>query len=198
MKILILFAHPAFQKSFSNQELVKELRSLEGVTFHDLYEEYPEFDIDIDREKELLSKHDCIIFQHPFFWYSTPAILKEWEDLVLEHGWAFGRGGDHLEGKLFFNSLTAGGPKSAYRKGGFQNYTVKELLAPLTQTANLCKMIALPPFIVYGTHAIEKAELEEYRESYHQLLNSIVNDSFDVEKAKEYDSLNDYLTDKDN
>lgn len=28
--------------------------------------------------------------QHPFYWYSTPALLKEWQDLVLEHGWAYG------------------------------------------------------------------------------------------------------------
>ena len=67
MKVLILFAHPAFQKSRSNSYMVKDLNKIEGVTFHDLYESYPEFDIDIDQEKKLCEEHDCIIFQHPFF-----------------------------------------------------------------------------------------------------------------------------------
>ena len=105
MKVLILFAHPAFQKSRSNRLLVKDLDKIEGVTFHDLYEMYPDFNIDIKHEKKLCEVNDVIIFQHPFFWYSTPAILKEWQDLVLEHGWAYGSEGKALENKLFFNSI---------------------------------------------------------------------------------------------
>jgi glutathione-regulated potassium-efflux system ancillary protein KefG len=198
MNVLILFAHPAFQKSFSNQQLLEGINLVEGVTFHDLYEEYPEFDIDIKREQELLSNHDCIIFHHPLFWYSTPALLKEWQDLVLEHGWAFGKDGNELRGKLFFNVITAGGPPSAYTREGFQYYTIKEFLAPLIQTAKLCKMHALPPFVVYGTHAINEQELHEYRENYHQLLKDIVNGNFDPDKMKSYDSLNEYLKGKEN
>ena len=80
-KILILFAHPAFEKSRVNLHLAEAVKDLEGVYFHDLYQEYPDFHFDIDREQELLLQHDIIIFHHPFFWYSTPAILKEWQDL---------------------------------------------------------------------------------------------------------------------
>jgi glutathione-regulated potassium-efflux system ancillary protein KefG len=89
MKILVLFAHPAFHKSKANKFFVDELSEVEGVTLHDLYQEYPEFDIDVKREQALLKEHDIIVFQFPLFWYSTPAILKEWQDLVLEHDWAF-------------------------------------------------------------------------------------------------------------
>ena len=38
MKVLILFAHPAFHKSHTNKILIKGLAEMEGVTFHDLYE----------------------------------------------------------------------------------------------------------------------------------------------------------------
>ena len=51
------------------------------------------------REQELLLQHKIIVWQHPFYWYSSPALLKEWIDLVLEHGWAYGRKGDMLKGK---------------------------------------------------------------------------------------------------
>jgi Flavodoxin-like fold. len=53
-KILILFAHPRFEKSKTNRALLKNIGRLEGVTLNDLYEQYPDFNIDIDREKELL------------------------------------------------------------------------------------------------------------------------------------------------
>lgn len=76
MKVLIIFAHPAFHKSHVNKILLDGLEKFDDVTIHDLYEVYPDFDIDIKREQELLSQHDCIVFHYPLFWYSTPALLK--------------------------------------------------------------------------------------------------------------------------
>jgi len=92
-KILILFAHPAMQKSRVNKRLIEPLSNVEGVTFHDLYDSYPDLYIDVEREKSLLLENDIIIFHHPFYWYSSPAIIKEWQDLVLEFGFAYGPGG---------------------------------------------------------------------------------------------------------
>ena len=40
-----------------------------------------------------------IVFQHPVYWYSSPAILKEYQDLVLEYGFAYGHDGHALDGK---------------------------------------------------------------------------------------------------
>ena len=197
MKVLILFAHPAFQKSFTNRTLVEDIEKIEGVTFHDLYETYPEFDIDLEKEKELLANHDCIIFHHPFFWYSTPAILKEWQDIVLEHGWAFGTNGTALKGKLFFNVLTAGAAPQAYTTEGIQNHTINQLLSPLRQTATFCNMIPLPPFVVFGTHAINEEELDNYKFNYHQLLKRIVNDRIDLDEIKKHETLNEYLRGED-
>ena len=88
-RILVLFAHPALEKSRVNKRLIKEVENIENVTFHDLYEEYPDFYIDIKREQKLLTENDIIIFHHPMYWYSIPAQLKQWEDLVMEHNWAY-------------------------------------------------------------------------------------------------------------
>jgi len=190
-KILILFAHPALQKSRINKALIKGLNQIDGVTFHDLYQAYPEFDIDVEKEKLLLLDHQVVIFHHPFFWYSTPAILKEWQDLVLEHGWAYGSKGDALRGKLFFNVITSGGRREAYSGDGYNRFKLRTLLAPIEQTANLCKMIYLPPFAVQGTHSIKPEEVEQYRENYHLLLTSLRDDKIDISKAKTLEYLND-------
>jgi glutathione-regulated potassium-efflux system ancillary protein KefG len=192
-KILILFAHPALQKSRINKSLIKGISQIDGVTFHDLYQAYPEFDIDVENEKRLLEEHQVVIFHHPLFWYSTPAILKEWQDLVLEHGWAYGSKGTALRDKVFFNVLTSGGRREAYTGEGYIPFSLRILLSPIEQTANLCKMIYLPPFTVQGTHSIQPEEVEEYRKKYHLLLTSLRDEKVDLAKAKTLEYLNDYF-----
>lgn len=170
MRVLILFAHPALEKSRVNRVLIQGLDQIEGVTFHDLYEAYPDFDIDVPREQSLLLEHETIVLHHPFYWYSTPALIKQWEDLVLEHGWAYGREGDALRGKRLMSVITAGGRQTAYQAGGYNCYPVTELLRPIEQTARLCGMVYLPPFIVYGTHSMELSQVEEHAAKYHRLV----------------------------
>ena len=97
--MLVLFAHPAFQKSRVNRVMIDAIRTLPGVHFQDLYEAYPEFNIDVPHEQRLLAANDVIIMQYPFFWYSIPAIIKERLDLVLEHNWAYGSHATALHGK---------------------------------------------------------------------------------------------------
>lgn len=193
MKVLILFAHPAFHKSKVNKLMVEGLSEIKGITFHDLYQEYPETDIDVKHEQKLLTEHDVIIFQFPVFWYSTPSILKEWQDLVLEHGWAFGSKGNELKGKLFLCSVTAGGPKSAYQVGSYHNHTINQLLSPLRQTSVLCKMNPLPPFVVHGSHAIEEYEIQTHKNELLKLLDEFTNNNFSYADAIKYDYLNDYI-----
>lgn len=192
-KILLIFAHPAFQKSRVNARLTEGLMEMEGITFHDLYQAYPEFDIDVAAEQRLLSDHDVIVFHHPFFWYSTPALLKEWQDLVLEHGWAYGSQGNQLKDKWFFNIITTGGSAAAYSQQGYNFYTLRQLLAPIEQTAKLCKMVFLPPYVVHGTHAITPAEIAAFRDDGQRLLAMIRDEEFDLAAAVQLQYLNDYL-----
>ena len=65
--VLVLFAHPAFERSRVNRALVDEIRGVDNITVHDLYEAYPDFQIDIKREQQLLLQHDIIVLQHPFY-----------------------------------------------------------------------------------------------------------------------------------
>ncbi len=163
MRILILFAHPALEKSRLHRRLIHDLPDLPGLTFHDLYEEYPTFDIDVTREQALLTAHDLIILQHPMYWYSTPALLKQWQDLVLEHGWAYGSTGKALHGKRMLNLITSGGTEAAYQPQGYNRFTVRQFLAPIEQTARLCGMEYLPPYVIHGTHRMDEAAIGRAR-----------------------------------
>lgn len=190
--ILVLFAHPAFDSSRINRILIDGLSSTDHITFHDLYEAYPEMDIDVRHEQELALQHDIIVFHHPFYWYSTPAILKEWLDLVLEHGWAYGKEGKALKDKVLFNCITAGGHRQAYCEQGYNRFTVRQLLAPIEQSAYLCKMTFLPPFVVHGTHSISLEEVAKYKNQYDTLLSDLSNERMNLTTASKLNYLNDY------
>lgn len=172
-RVLVLFAHPALHRSRVQRALAKAVRDLAGVTFHDLYEAYPDFDVDVVREQGLLAAHDAVVLQHPFYWYSTPPLVKQWIDLVLEHGWAYGPGGDALAGKRFLCAISAGGREDAYCAEGPNRFSVRALLAPIEQTAHLCGMRFLDPFVVYGTHGLGAAEIDAAAAAYAERIAAL-------------------------
>ena len=189
-RILILFAHPALEKSRVNRRLAAGVQDLDGVTFHDLYEEYPDFAIDVPREQRLLVEHDIIVLQHPFFWYSTPAMLKEWQDLVLQHGWAYGSEGKKLVGKRALNVLTTGGRESAYQTDGYNQFTMRQFLVPLQQTFRLCGVKYLPPFVVHGTLKMPPEQMQSHVEDYRRLLEALRDDRLELGAADDHPRLN--------
>lgn len=192
-KVLILFAHPVLEKSRVQKQLIQGIRNIKGVTFHDLYEAYPTLDINVKHEQELLLDHDIIIFQHPFYWYSSPAIIKQWQDLVLEHGWAYGSNGIALAGKKLLNVISCGGPRAVYSPEGRNRFTIRQFLAPFDQTAVLCKMQYMPPFAVHGTHRLTPDDMEQYAIQYRQLLTALVQNRISDNEWNSVDYLNDLI-----
>lgn len=183
-RILLLFAHPALEKSRVHRRLVSEVQTISGITFNDLYERYPAFDIDIRREQALLVDHDLIVLQHPFFWYSTPALVKQWEDLVLEHGWAYGSQGNALRGKRMLSIISTGGRADAYHHDGYNRFTMRELLSPIEQTAYLCGMDYLPPLVFHGTHRMNEADIEQAAQTYREVLELLRDDRIDLAQLR--------------
>jgi glutathione-regulated potassium-efflux system ancillary protein KefG len=182
-KLLILFAHPALEKSRVHSRLLHHIKHLDNVHVHDLYEIYPDLDIDIQKEQQLLLEHDVIVWQHPFYWYSAPAMIKQWQDLVLEHNWAYGKHGRMLAGKRVFNAISCGGPMEAYTAQGYNHFTVRHLLAPFEQTARLCHMKYMPPFVVHGTHRLNMPDIEMHAIQYEQVLTALANDRFSEQEC---------------
>lgn len=195
-RILILFAHPLFEKSNANAALVNSIPNSPNITFHDLYQEYPDFDIDMQREQEILLMHDIIIWHHPMYWYSCPPLLKQWIDIVLEHGWAYGKEGIALKGKLLMQVITTGGQKENYSVAGRDRHTITQLLEPFTQTAKVCNMEYLPPFVVHGTHSMNNEGYLKNAKRYAQLLEFLENKKIDPTELSEFDYFNDWLATK--
>ena len=182
--LIVYYAHPGHKYSTANKMMTAEAKKVDGITFVDLYAEYPRFEINIEREQQRLLDHDVVLFQFPMFWYSTPSLLKEWIDLVLEHGFAYGHQGDKLTGKCMLLAVTAAGNQEAYTQQGYQHYPIRTFLTPLEQTAKLCHMEFSAPYVLYGSLVAEEhGELQPHVDGYRKLLEAIRDDRYDFEKA---------------
>lgn len=190
MKTLILFAHPRLERSKFNKALIAKVPAHQDLTFIDLYEAYPDFNIDIETEKQRLLDHDLVIWQHPIYWYSCPPLLKQWIDMVLEFGWAYGPGGNALQGKKIFNCVTTGGASEAYQHEGRNRFTLREFLAPFDQTAYLCKMKYLPPFAIMGTHRLNAEQSRAAVDQYERMLHALLNNEIDLDAATGLELMN--------
>ena len=160
--ILVIYAHPAPHRSPLHRRLAETARALAGVELRDLYETYPDFDIDADAERARLAAARLLVFLHPFRWYGMPALMKEWMEAVLLPGWAYddGRHGGEcaLRGKGFWLVTTTGSGPDAYGPGGLHGRPFADFLAPYEATAALCGMDWIAPLVVHGAaQATQKA-----------------------------------------
>lgn len=193
-RILVLFAHPRTDRSEVNVRLADAARAVDAVTLVDLYAEYPSFDVDVDLEQQRLLDHDVIVLQHPVYWYSGPALLKEWLDLVLEHGFAYGADGTALAGKLLLNAVTAGGRREVYTRDSGYRLELRDFFAPFEQTALLCRMRYLPPFALFAAgHAVVERRLDGHAAAYRRLLTALAEGRLDIDRAVREDTLSDHL-----
>ena len=124
----------------------------------------------MEREQADLLAHDRIVFQFPFYWYSVPPLFKKWMDDVLKFNFAYGTKGDKLAGKDMQLIVSVGGPAEAYKPGGYNNFSIPELLKPLQQTANLTRMQFLPPLWMHGAVAVNEDEIRGAMDSWLELL----------------------------
>ncbi len=180
-KILINLFHPNLENSRGSKALLDAVEDMPNVTIRNMYEEYPDFQINAASEQGILLAHDVIIFQHPLFWLSSPALFKQWQDTVLEKGFAFPPGeGDKLAGKLWLSVVTTGGPAEGYAKEGPFKADFEDILIPFRLTATYCSMKWQPVFTVTSVmpeddawmRAITEEELQAKAAEYRKLLES--------------------------
>ncbi len=193
-KILVLFAHPLQHKSKLNVQMIRSIEGVEGITVNDLYNTYPDFFIDVKKEQELLMAHDIIIWHHPFYWFSAPAIIKEWFDLVLEYGFAFGSEGNALVGKSSMSVVTTGALKDVYNAENANRFELKDYLLPYQQSSLLCKMNYLPPFAVHGSHLLSNQQIERAAAVYKQVLIALRDEKFSLEEIQQFNYTNEMIT----
>lgn len=166
MKVLVIVAHPNIEESIMNRTWVGELKKHSEITVHELYKEYPDEKIDIEREQMLCEEHERIVWQFPFYWYSSPPLLKKWQDEVLTHGWAYGSEGNKLHNKELILAVSTGSAKERYQAGGRNQYSMSELLKPFQATSNLIGTKFLPAFIFNGTYTASEEQIKESAKAY--------------------------------
>jgi len=193
-KIAILIFHPLLHKSRVNRSLLKAVEGLEGVSVRYMYDLYPEYQIDIKKEQELFLENDIIIWQHPLYWYSSPSLLKEWLDLVLEHGFAYGKAGRALEGKSVMSAISAGGRRDTYGSVEGVAFSIRHLLAPFEQTVKLCRMHYLPPFVTHGTHLLNAEQIKKAADEYKRIITELRDGSLPMEELKKAEYINDLIS----
>lgn len=176
MKIMVVTAHPNFENSRVNKRWIEELEKQGDITVNNLNVKYPDEVIDKEAEQALLLEHDRIVFQYPWYWYNMPPLLRKWQDLVLEYGFAFGPGGTKLSGKDYVVAISVGGPEVSYQAGGYNTFTISEFLKPMQQTANLTGMNFLPAFKIHSAVVITDEDLEKSAVDY---VNHITDPELD-------------------
>ncbi|MDB5452638.1 MAG: oxidoreductase [Caulobacteraceae bacterium] len=167
---LVIFAHPVLERARVGPGLLAAAQGAPHVEIRDLYELYPDFTVDVEAEQEALLRHERIVLQFPFFWYAAPALLKEWLDLVLTHGFAYGEAGLALKGKVLACAISTGGGRAAYQTQGHNRFTIDEFLRPFDQTAHLCNMRWANPFVVHGAAVLNEADLAREAARYAEYL----------------------------
>lgn len=170
-KTLIILAHPNMADSRLNKALIEAIKDEPHITIHDIYAQYKTAEnIDVKKEQELLISHERIVFQFPLYWFSTPGLLKDWQDKVLEYGFAFGQDGDKLAGKEFKAAVTIGSPEYAYQAGAYGNFSVSEMLRPLQAMATFTRMTFTMTFTLHRALKITDEELKQKGVEYKNLL----------------------------
>ena len=172
--ILVIYAHPAPHRSPVHRRLAETARALAGVELCDLYEYYPDFDIDGEQERARLAAAHLLVFLHPFRWYGMPALVKEWMDVVLQPGWAYNddnhTGECALRGKSLWLVTTTGSGPDAYRPGGLHGRPFTDFLAPYEATAALCGMDWIAPLVMHGAAQATPDAVEAHAADFRRRL----------------------------
>lgn len=179
MKTLVNIFHPKLHTSTVNRLWAERLAGEPDVTVRRLYELYPDGKIDVAAEQAALLAHDRLVFQPPFYWYSTPPLMKQWLDEVLTYNWAYGPQGHALAGKEWVSAVSTGGPADSYQAGGYNSFSMSEYLKPLQQTANLIQTKFLSPFIFHGAVSASEADV---RRSAEEMVKHITDPLLDPAK----------------
>lgn len=169
MQTLIIVSHPTLADS-NLQRFLWESLPAEGVTWHHLESVYPDGQVDREAEQQQLLQYDRIIFQFPFYWYSSPALLKQWQDVVLTDDFAYGTDGGRLSGKEFGLVLALGVNEREYQAGGREGFTISELTRPYQALAKKCCMVYLPTLTVSKFDYLNDSKKKELLIAYQQYL----------------------------
>lgn len=159
-RTLIIVAHPDLQNSRINAAWVRATADIQTATVHDLYGNYPDGVIDIAAEQKLIEQHERIVLQFPLQWYNCPPLLKQWLDEVFASGWAYGEGGNALQGKTMAIAVSTWSRATDYQRAGRYGRSIEDLTSPFEVTALRVGMHYQPGFFLHSSGDYTDSELQ--------------------------------------
>ncbi len=189
-KTLILLFHRDLSKSKANAALAHAACSVEGVEIVDMQARYPDGVVDwgkdAETEAKMLLGADRVVLEFPIQWYSTPPLLKTWQDAVLTRMYYIHAKteGDAFAGTPLMIAATSGNIPAAYDRSGANYYTIDEILTPLKATAYRCGLPWHEPYIVFTADKLEPDALDAASKGYVRTLEDFIAET-PVAKALE-------------
>lgn len=168
-KTLAIFAHPYFEYSTTNVELIKAYESSEQLIFKDLYEEYPDFHIATFRERKRIWDYQRLVFHFPLIWFGLPPLLRLWIDEVFDMSWK-AESNHPLMNKDAIIIVTIGAAEENYQKEGLYKTTIEELMKPLSLSLEVNGIEVKEIIAVYKADDLESEELKNTTERIKKTL----------------------------
>ena len=173
-EILILLSHPDYARFRANRALADAAAALPGVEVAHLDGLYPDGRIDLDAEVARLVAAKRIVLQFPVRWYSTPPLLKAWQDAALTRMFYINpeTEGAMIAGRPLMVAATSGNKQAAYTAEGANMFPLRELLKPLRSTANRCGLRWAEPFVTYDNSRPSEDKLAADAARYRERLEA--------------------------
>lgn len=143
IKTLVVVGHPQIEDS-STQQFLKAAADLPDVTWHPL----TTFDLTVTDEQQMIERADRIVLQFPLYWYSAPAILKNWLDQVLTRRFAYPDAMGSLIGKELGIAVSLGAPAKNFTAGASESFSLSQIMTPFQALAHKLQMTYLPTFVI--------------------------------------------------
>lgn len=171
-KTLVLFAHPYFEHSTTNVELIKAYQNNPNVIFRDLYEDYPDFHIQPFRERKRIVDFDRIIFHYPMIWFGMPPLLKLWLEEVFDMKWLNEGFPNPLAGKECAIVVTVGGNEESYSKNGRYKVSLTDLTLGLKLSIESNDMLLKDELYIYQADDLKIYEIKPFTNQLKKILDN--------------------------
>jgi glutathione-regulated potassium-efflux system ancillary protein KefF len=114
--IALIYAHPYPARSRANRVLLEAARGVPSVIVRSLYDNYPDFDIDVVAEQAAAARAATGGLDASGVLVQRAGLLKHWFDKVFAYGWAYGDGSAALSGKDCLWVASTGGTREGLRR----------------------------------------------------------------------------------
>jgi modulator of drug activity B len=188
--ILLINGHEfyEFAKGQYNQTLFEVQEEILSKHFN-VTKTVIEHGYDALEEQAKFKEADLVIFQFPIYWFSTPAALKKYIDVVYAYGVFFGMGSEAsetgkplkygfsnglMQGKKYMLSVTTNAPKEVFgdKEGFFEGRDLEDFLFNIHKTNQFCGMTPLKSFA--ANNVIKDPQPEAHSEALVAHLTSTI------------------------